>query len=87
MRNWGALIALIGLMVIYGAFRPAVRSLVLIVAGVSKAIFIALVLSQGTRYLSQQAGVEVAIDAVMIVLFAWYLLASLSRRMVAVPGQ
>ena len=87
VRNWGALIALIGLMLIYGAFRPAVRSLVLIVAGVSKAIFIALVLSQGTRYLSQQAGVAVAIDAAMIVLFAWYLLASLTRRMVAVPGQ
>ena len=70
VRNWGALIALVGGMLIYGAFRPAVRSLVLIVAGASKAIFIALVLSQGTRYLGQQAGVAVGIDSVMIVLFA-----------------
>jgi hypothetical protein len=74
-------------MLIYGAFRPAVRPLVLTVAAVSKAIFIALVLSQGTRYLSQQAGVAVAIDSVMIVLFAWYLLASLSRKMVPVSGR
>src|SRR5689334_5355763 len=57
VRNWGALIALVGGMLIYGAFRPAVRSLVLIVAGASKAIFVGLVLSHGTRYLSQQAGV------------------------------
>src|SRR5215470_12507750 len=80
VRNWGALIAMVGGMLIYGAFRPAVRSLVLIVAGISKAIFIGLVLSEGTRYLSQQAGVAVAIDSVMVVLFAWYLLASLSVR-------
>jgi hypothetical protein len=86
VRNWGALIALVGGMLIYGAFRPAVRSLVLIVAGASKAIFIALVLSQGTRYLGQQAGVAVGVDSVMIVLFAWYLLASASRKMAPVTG-
>jgi hypothetical protein len=32
-----------------------------------------LVLSQGTRYLGRQAGLAVAIDLVMIALFAWYL--------------
>lgn len=87
VRNWGALIALVGGTLIYGAFQPAVRPLVLVLAGVSKAIFIALVLSHGTRYLSQQAGVAVAIDSAMILLFAWYLLASLSRRTVAAPGR
>jgi hypothetical protein len=85
VRNWGALIAFVGGMLIYGAFRPAVRSLVLIVVGTSKVVFIVLVLSQGTRYLSQQAGIAVAIDSMMIVLFASYLLGSLSRRMVPVP--
>ena len=35
-RNWGALIALIGGMLIYGAFNPLQRPLVLIVAGSSK---------------------------------------------------
>jgi len=77
-RNWGALIALIGGMLIYGAFNPVHRPLVLIVAGVSKVVFIALVLSEGTRYLSYQAGVAIAIDSVMVLLFAWYLIAARS---------
>ena len=73
VRNWGALIALIGGMLIYGAFNPLVRPLVLVVAGASKIVFIALVLSEGTRYLGHQVGVAVGIDTVMVVLFAWYL--------------
>ena len=72
IRNWGALIALVGAMLIYGAFNVSVRPLVLVVAGVSKAVFIGLVLSEGTRYLGT-AGIPVAVDSVMIVLFAWYL--------------
>ena len=75
VRNWGALIALIGGMLIYGAFNPASRPLVLAVAGISKAVFIGLVLTLGD-YLGRQAGVAVVIDAVMIVLFAWYLVAA-----------
>ena len=47
VRNWGALIFLVGAMLIYGAFTPPVRPLVLSVAAVSKAVFIALVLSSG----------------------------------------
>jgi hypothetical protein len=73
VRNWGALIALVGAMLIYGAFNAAVRPLVLVVAGLSKVAFIALVLSQGGRYLGQQAGVAIAVDLVMVVLFACYL--------------
>jgi hypothetical protein len=76
VRNWGALIALVGAMLIYGAFHPQERPLILVVAGLSKAVFIALVLSQGSRYLVQQAGVAVAIDSVMIALFTWYLVAA-----------
>jgi hypothetical protein len=80
VRNWGALIALMGLMLIYGGFRPAVRPLVLTVAGASKLIFIALVLSHGGRFLGYQAGIAIAIDAVWVVLFAWYLLAARTRE-------
>src|SRR4030095_8917578 len=47
VRNWGALIALVGGMLIYGAFKPLYRPLVLIGAGVSKVIFIALVFPKG----------------------------------------
>ena len=86
VRNWGALIALVGLMLIYGAFNPPTRPLVLTVAAVSKAIFIALVLSQGGRYLGGQAGIAVAVDAVMVVVFGLHLLAVRGHPTLGVPG-
>ena len=71
-RNWGALIVLVGVMLIYGAFNPAVRPLVLSVAAASKAVFIALVLSHGDRYLQTNAVVPLAVDSVMVVIFLLY---------------
>ena len=62
-------------MLIYGAFNPVSRPLVLTVAGISKAVFIGLVAHLGD-YLGRQAGVAVVIDAVMIALFAWYFVAA-----------
>lgn len=62
-------------MLLYGGFRPEVRPLVLVVAGASKLVFIALVLTEGSRFLGHQAGVAVAVDAVMVVVFAIYLFA------------
>mgnify|MGYP007112898963 CR=1 FL=1 len=59
VRNWGALIALGGGMLIYGAYNVASRSLVLVVAVVSKLVFITLVLSFGSQYLGQQVVVAV----------------------------
>jgi len=75
VRNWGALIGLVGMMLIYGAFSPAERPLILVVAGASKAVFIALVASHGERYMTT-AGIPIAVDSLMIVLFAWYLVAA-----------
>lgn len=86
VRNWGALIALVGGMLIYGAFDPKSRPLALVVAGASKAIFIGLVLSHGGRYLAT-AGVAVGIDLVMIALFAWYLVAARAMAERASPQQ
>ncbi len=74
VRNWGVLITLVGAMLIYGAFAPPVRVLVLLVASISKLAFIGLVLQQGGRYLGQQAGIAIAIDGVWLLLFAAYLL-------------
>jgi hypothetical protein len=68
VRNWGALIAMVGGMLLYGAFHPVSRTLILIVAAASKGTFIGLVLSQGERYLGHQAGIAVGIDLVMIVI-------------------
>src|SRR5262245_10880119 len=85
VRSWGALIALVGAMLIYGAFDPAARTLVLVVAGLSKVIYIALVLVHGRVFLGGQAGVSIAIDLVMVVLFTGYLAAvHRSRRASAV---
>ena len=85
VRSWGALIALVGAMLIYGAFVAAVRPLVLVVAGVSKAVFIALIVAEGERYLRGQAALAVAADLVMIVLFAWYLWAARAEPSQAAP--
>lgn len=74
VRNWGALIVLVGAMLIYGAFHAPVRPLVLTVAGLSKIIFIGLVLAHGPRYLGEQAGVAIAIDLIMVLLFTGYLI-------------
>lgn len=73
VRNWGALIFLVGAMLIYGAFAPTVRPLVLIVAAASKMVFIGLVLSHGGRFTGGQAGISIAIDTVMVLLFIAYL--------------
>jgi hypothetical protein len=72
VRNWGALIALVGAMLIYGAFNPPVRPLVLTVAGVSKLVFIGLIVAHGGQYL-EKAAVPVVIDLVMVALFIGYL--------------
>ena len=75
VRNWGALIALVGATLIYAARKPAVRPLALTVAGASKAVFIALVLSHGGRFLGYQAGIAVFVDVLWVIVFASYLLA------------
>jgi hypothetical protein len=79
VRNWGVLITVVGAMLIYGAYRPESRTLVLSVAIVTKFVFIALVLAQGGRYLGQQAGIAIAIDAVWLVLFACYLVTARAK--------
>lgn len=79
VRNWGALIAIGGATLIWGALVPAVRTQVLLAVGVSKLVFIGLVLGFGRQYLSGQAGVAIGLDAVCVLLFALYLLESQRR--------
>ena len=67
MRNWGVLITLVGAMLIYGAFRPPLRAMALSVAIASKIAFISLVLTLGSRFLSQQVGIALAVDAIAVV--------------------
>lgn len=79
VRNWGALIALVGFMLIYGAFVEPARRLVLTVAVVSKATFIGLVLTFGRDLLVYQVRTAVVVDAIFIVVFGAYLLGTRHR--------
>jgi hypothetical protein len=74
VRNWGALIGLVGLLLMYGAFREPARRIALLVAGASKVVFIALVLSLGPQFLQYQVGVAVVVDSLAVLLFATYLI-------------
>lgn len=75
VRNWGGLIAGGGGMLIYAAFNPEWRPLVLIFTGAGKLMFIALVLAHAGRFLKSQAGIAVVLDSIMVALFTAYLLA------------
>ena len=75
VRNWGVLIALMGGMLIYGAFNPTVRFLVLTVAGLSKLAFITLLLIAGRQFLDSQAGTAILSDLLQVTAFAWYMIA------------
>jgi len=73
VRGWSALIGLMGIMLIYGAFKPAVRNYSLIIAGINKIIFIGLILIFGRQYMPFGLGTAIVADATMILLFAVYL--------------
>ena len=74
-RNWGVLVALTGAMLIWGAFHPEARPLILIVAGSSKLAFITLVL--GNAGYRRKAIVPLIIDGALVLLFAIYLVSIL----------
>jgi len=70
VRNWGALIVLIGGMLIYGAYKIEVRNLVLSVAVLSKITFISLVISNGFGIKLFSA---LIFDAILILIFLTYI--------------
>lgn len=80
VRNWGSLIVLVGIMLIYGALSPPVRPLVLSVAAIGKLIFVGLVLFHGKKFLGYQAGISIIIDSLMVLLFALYLIRSSGKH-------
>lgn len=69
----GRLIAVVGALLIYGAFDRPSRPPILMIALLGKLAFIGLVVSHGGRYLSQQTGLAVVIDSVIVLLFVGYL--------------
>ncbi len=79
VRNWGALIGIVGIMLIYGAFRESVRRFVLVIAGSSKIVFILLVLTSKESYMRFGAGTAVIADSVIVTLYIVYLLLTIKR--------
>ncbi len=74
LRSWATLVAISGLFLIYAALTPAVRPTALIVVGTGKLVFVSLIVSQPPRFLKGQARVAAAVDGVMVVIFAAYLI-------------
>jgi hypothetical protein len=74
VRNWAALVTMVGGLLLVGARYPALQIAALIIATASKLVFIVLVLTFGRPYLGAQAGMAIALDAVLVAIFAAYLL-------------
>ena len=72
VRSWGVLITLIGVMLIYAAFKPLYRNLVAAVAATSKISYAALVIIFGKQYLST-AGWVIGFDSLVAILLFIYL--------------
>ena len=85
VRNWSALIGIIGFSLIYGAFVKNVRRFVLVIAAISKIIFISLVLTSGESYFKMGAGTAVIVDSLMVILFTIYLLIDRSPQKIVNP--
>jgi hypothetical protein len=73
VRNWGALITLVGAMQIYGAFKENSRTLIVVISTISKLVFVSLVMVYGRQYLDK-AGIAVVIDLAVVILFIVYLI-------------
>ncbi|MDP1757015.1 MAG: hypothetical protein Q8L38_06180 [Pseudohongiella sp.] len=79
VRSWGMLITLVGAMLIYAAFRPAHRTLVLLVAAISKAALLMLIAGPGREFASTAMPVIIA-DGLMVLIFTVYLVSNLGNR-------
>ena len=73
VRNWGALIALTGGMLIYAAFNPQLRPMVLVVSGLSKITFIALLITHG---FALKMLPTLVMDSVFVCIFVYFLLST-----------
>lgn len=79
VRNWGLLIALVGGMMIYGAYNEVNRNLVLVVASISKTTFVVLNLIYGQSYLTK-SGPALVFDSILVIIFVFYLLSKSSKK-------
>lgn len=79
IRSWGLVISLTALFLLYAAFvEPAYRIPAVALSAAGKLHFVSLVLSQGVRFAQGQAFLAAIIDAILVVLFALYLITALT---------
>jgi hypothetical protein len=64
-RGWSGLVGLMGILLIIGARRPALRTFCLNVSGGSKAMFIGMIIIWGQAYVPTLAG-ALFIDALVV---------------------
>lgn len=72
VRSWGFLVFLVGTLLIYGAFKPIYRNLALVIASLSKAAFISLILIYGHQYIDKSV-LTIIFDSVFVIVFVSYL--------------
>jgi hypothetical protein len=76
VRGWGFLIALIGVMLLWAAFHPETRTLVVGAALASKLFYLGALLAHRKRFLKGFAAVTAGVDLVMAALLAAWLVAA-----------
>lgn len=79
VRNWGALIAITGGMLVYGAYNEPNRSLILVVSSMSKTTFVLLNLIYGQAYFAK-SGIALVFDSILVIIFVSYLLTKKFRK-------
>lgn len=75
VRSWGALITMIGIMLIYAAFDPQSREIAALIAGASKLIWCGLFVIFGSQYL-KKGGIMIGFDFFVAVVLILYLYAN-----------
>ena len=75
VRGWGLLIGLTGGMLVWAAFHPETRLMVVAVAVISKVFYIGSLLAQGRRFARGFSGGTIVIDLLMIALLVTGLVA------------
>lgn len=72
VRSWGFLIFLVGTLLMYGAFKPEYRNLVLVITSLSKLMFILLIVIYGSQYIEKSL-LTIVLDSTLVIVFVSYL--------------
>ncbi len=80
IRSWAVLVTLMGVLLMFGAFVPVHRSLILVIVSISKLAFIGFNFYFIKELFSHQIGAAVIFDLVLVALFLIYLISKPTHR-------